>query len=299
MMDPLHDLYAWLQGRGLSQNTRLGYLRDLHLFARWLQAAHDRALEADRLRGPDVEEYSRHLLLERRVNARTFNRRLAALRAFVRWARERGNLDRDPLSIVSAERESRPSPRGLERREVVALERTAERAVRGARTAEEEMLAVRDRTILTLLLHTGLRVSELAEVNIQDCELRGQTGMLLIRGCGRGRARAVPLDRTALQAMLDWQEARPRGSTAALLVDRRGRRLSPRTIQARIQALARSAGVDASAQTLRNTFARGLVTAGVDLDRVAELLGHQDPQSARVYSIASRSDLQQMVEVLA
>jgi site-specific recombinase XerD len=296
MTDTLTEFEAWLAASGRSPNTRHGYRRDLQAFAGWLTQAAGVAMQPDLLTLTEVQHYRRHLLDERQASARTFNRHLAAIRAFLRWALETGHIEQDPLRGLAAESEARLSPHWLERRDVAALERTAERAVRSARTWREQMRAVRDQAILTLLLHTGLRLSELSGLEVGDVRLRDGSGTLAVR---HRRQRLLPLNPAARQALVDWLEIRPRTGMAALLVEHGGRRLSTRTVQARLATLGRAAGVRVSAHTLRHTFARNLLDGGVGLEQVAGLLGHQDSNTTRMYTMPSRPDLAQAVEVLA
>lgn len=299
MTDSLRDFAAWLQASGRSQATRNGYRRDLQAFAAWFAQVNGEALHPDLLTLTDVQQYRRHLLNERMVSVRTFNRHLAAIRAFVRCSLETGNLSQDPLRGLSAQSETRLPPRWLERRQVAALERTAEQSVCSACTWREQVIAVRDQAILILLLHTGLRLSELAGLEAGDVRLRGGSATLLVRHPNGGRERLVPLNPVARQALRNWLEIRPQTGAAALLVEHGGRRLSARTVQARLAVLARAAGVQASAQALRHTFARNLLDGGIGLDQVAELLGHQDRNTTRRYTMPIRPDLAQAVEVLA
>ncbi len=284
------EFSAWLQECGHSEYTRLGYVNDIATFAHWFEETNSESLSAEDVTATGVCMYREHLLSEKRA-ARTFNRRLAALRSFVSWAREIGYLKSDPLRGIRIIREQRLAPRWLNRNEVARLIRTLQQSINVA-DGQKRTIAVRDRAIINIILHTGLRVGELCNLELQDIEILERKGLLRVRQ-GKGlKQRDIPLNARARKSLMDWLEVRPKTDSMAVFVEmHKWGRVSRRTIQSRISNAGRRADVVVTAHALRHTFAKNLIQASVNTETVASLLGYRNLNTARIYSIPSRRDL--------
>lgn len=290
-MQPTFDSFAsHLRGQDRAERTVQGYLDDLRAFARWYEQTNGEALKPEALTPSDVREY-RQWLVSRDAAPASVNRRLAALRAFVQWARS------ETLDVRGVE-EQKLAPRWLDRREQFALTRESERALNAARTDAARTQAVRDRALLLLLLHSGLRIGELCALRLADLELSERKGKITVRAGKGAKRREIPLNGTARQALRGWLDVRPEAGEA-LFVGRRGEALTPAGVYRRLADLARRAGVEGlSPHTLRHTFAKNLVDAGVGLERVAALLGHASLNTTRIYVTPGERDLERAVESL-
>ncbi len=296
--DHLQDFEDHLRQAGRADRTVRGYLRDLRLFARWIEQTTGEPLSPARLTPTDVRLYRQHLLAVEKAAPATVNRRLAAIRAYARWARETGRTEINAANGVRGVAEQQTAPRWLSRTEQAALLREAERDLAAARTEAARRQALRDRAILVLLLHTGLRVGELCALELSDLEISERKGSLRVRAGKGEKARTVPLNRTARAALREWLEVRPEAETPLLFVGKRGDGLTPSAVQRRLAALGRRAGVEATPHTLRHTFAKNLVDAGVTLEKVAALLGHASLNTTRIYTTPSQADLDRAVRAL-
>jgi integrase/recombinase XerC len=220
----------------------------------------------------------------------TVNRRLASLSAFGRWAQEGGLLPANPVKGIAAVEEMRPAPKWLDKNQQYALLR-----------AVQEQGRTRDVALITLMLHTGLRVSEVAALGRADVELSPHQGTLAVRGGKGGKYRMVPLNtdaRKALQAYLEERSEIRDGD--CLFSGQRGEPLASPGIYYLVQRYAYVARLEAvTPHTLRHTFGKNLVDAGVSLDRVAQLLGHESVDTTRIYTTPSAQDLQREVEKVA
>jgi integrase/recombinase XerC len=277
-MFPFDKFSSHLQQQDRSETTIRGYLNDLQAFSRWFEQTNGEAFSPSSLTPTDVREYRQWLIsrqaapatINRKLAARPLNRKLAALRAFAQWA----NI---PLDVRGVEKQSL-APRWLDRREQAALLREAERAVNSAVTAPARLQAVRDYSIVLLLLNTGLRISELCALTLSDLELSDRKGKVIVRQGKGSKRREIPLNQTARQAIRDWLDVRP-PTAEALFVGRRGEALTPSGVHRRLANLARRAGIEhLSPHTLRHTFAKNLVDSGVGLERVAALAGACQPE---------------------
>jgi integrase/recombinase XerC len=270
--------------RRASPHTLLAYGRDLREVRDFLRAGRDGAPGADPdVRAVDLEDLGRFLWREseRKRSPRTVARKVATLRAFWRFLRLAGAVDRDPTRSLSYPKLGRPLPALVPADELARL--LDENLARPA-----DPRAARDRAILEILYGTGIRVGELVALSGSDVD--GARGLVRVRGKGR-KERIVPIGRRALAALAALPGA-GRGS-APLLRGREGKALSARTVQRivrrRLAEVSRSSRL--SPHVLRHSFATHLLDRGADLRAVQELLGHRSLASTQIYTHVSRSRL--------
>jgi integrase/recombinase XerC len=217
----------------------------------------------------------------------TLARRAAAARAFTAWACAGGWLSRDPGPLLGTAKIPRRLPQ-VPRQDQMAAVLSAAGPV--PRSSEAE-LALRDAAIMELLYATGIRVSELCGLDVDDLDEGRNTVRVLGKG---GRERTVPVGLPAVRAVAAWKRAgrpslaRP-GSGPALFLGARGRRLDPRTARRVVHArLAAVAGVpDSGPHGLRHAAATHLLEGGADLRSVQEILGHASLASTQIYTHVS------------
>lgn len=262
--------------RGLSKNTRCAYRTDLADFNRFLMRRGRRDIQA--LNRTDILDYLDHLRRARLAFA-TLARRLVAIRVFLAYLQGESLIERNVADVMRLPRLWRPLPRTLD---VDAVWRLLD-AVEG-----DEALAVRDRAVLELFYASGLRVSELAGLRLQDLDLA--SGFLRCKGKGN-RQRIVPVGAQAL----DWirrylMEVRPEQvrdpAETALFVSRRGGPMSRQALWRRVKHYAACSGAprDVSPHTLRHSFASHLLANGAPLRVIQEMLGHVDIATTQVYT---------------
>lgn len=288
MCTDLERFTHFLQQAERSPHTIANYLCDLRTLAAWFETTHGEPWALASLTPTDLRDYKRWLISERRLKGTSINRHLATVKSFLRWARETGLLmEVHAGHIPSAEREYPPGPRWLGRREQHTLVRAVERGAH-----------VRDLALVQLLLHTGLRVQEVCTLLWQDVIMSERQGTLTVtRGKG-GVRRHVPLNQTARRALLTMGYHQHAGSQTPIFLGQRGP-LTPRGVQMVLAKYTTRAGLDkVSPHTLRHTFCKNLVDAGVGLERVAALAGHVSLDTTRRYCLPSLRDLEKAVELL-
>ena len=217
----------------------------------------------------------------------TLARRAAAARAFTAWACEDGWLRRDPGPLLGTAKIGRRLPQVPRQDQMAAVLSVPRDSGRGPETE----LALRDTAIMELLYATGIRVSELCGLDIDDLDEGRNTVRVLGKG---GRERTVPVGLPAVRAVAAWKRAgrpslaRP-GSGPALFLGARGGRLDPRTARRVVHArLAAVAGVpDSGPHGLRHAAATHLLEGGADLRSVQEILGHASLASTQIYTHVS------------
>jgi integrase/recombinase XerD len=275
----------WME-RGLSENTLSAYRSDLTILAKWLhQTRTTGLLQAER---SDLLAFLAAQSQQGR-KARSSARLLSSLRQFYQHAVRDGWLEQDPSARVEAPKLGRPLPKSLTEAEVEALLEAP-----GIEDPEGE----RDRVMLEVLYATGLRVSELVGLTLDQVEL--QRGLVRVIGKG-GKERLVPLGEEAL----DWLRrflAGGRGLLlngqlcSALFPTRRGTGMTRQAFWYRIKKHALTAGIrrSISPHTLRHAFATHLLDHGADLRVVQMLLGHSDLSTTQIYTHVAQERLRSL-----
>ena len=213
----------------------------------------------------------------RGLSGRSLARTLSAWRAFYRFLIERdGTLKDDPCAGIKAPKSSRRLPSALspdEAAKLVAID-------------SDEPFAIRDRAVFELAYSSGLRLSELAQLDVAGCDLT--TGEVRVLGKG-SKERIVPVGTAARDAVTRWlslRSAHAAPGETAMFIGRRGRRLSPRAIQQQLAQWAIRQGLSRHVHPhmLRHSFASHVLQSSGDLRAVQEMLGHASIASTQVYT---------------
>jgi site-specific recombinase XerD len=259
--------------RNLSSYTLRNYALDLRGFFAYLEGESTDVLAVDR----HVVRGYLATLLEEGVAPASISRKVSTFRGFYRHLRASGAIDTDPLLGVRGPKREHRLPGFLSQEEVTSLVTSPD---------TDTPQGLRDRAILELLYASGLRVSEVAGLNMLDIDLDGRC--LRARGKG-GRERTVLMGRPASRALENYlREGRPRlarGAQEALFLNRDGGRLSQRAVQSAVRKYSLAAGLGRRAHPhlLRHTFATHMLDGGADLRVVQELLGHASPNTTQIY----------------
>jgi integrase/recombinase XerC len=220
-------------------------------------------------------------------SAATTARKIATLRSFYKWLTQRGQMHENPMQLIRTPKQAKRLPKAIGVEHVERLLSTPDTS---------ETLGARDRAILETLYSTGVRVSELAELDRYDLDTGNET--MHVRGKGR-KERIVPLGSHAMAAIRHYltllepdrrfeavQRKAANGQSVPLFINKNGGRLSARSVRRKLDKYLRDAGLDPSVSphTLRHSFATHLLDNGADLRSVQELLGHQSLSTTQVYT---------------
>lgn len=273
-----------LERSPLAEHTRRAYGRHARAFVEWLVERDGDAAElafADAFARDFAARDFRSSLKDRRLSPASVNAALTAVDDLYRFV---------GLGAPRVRRERLPAaaPRALGEDELRALFRAAERRGRP-----------RDRAVLALLALAGLRISEVAQLDVGDVVVSARKGHVVVRRGKGDLARTVPLGAEARAALAPLLERRQGDPTRPLVVGPEGERLSVRSIDRVVRALGDLAGVGLSAHVLRHTFVTRLVRAGEDLVLVAELAGHRSLETTRRYALPTEEDRADAVEAAA
>jgi integrase/recombinase XerC len=212
----------------------------------------------------------------RGLASKSIQRRLSAARTFFRYLLREKHVKTNPVVSVSAPKSPKRLPGNLD----------ADRMARLLDIPGDTAIINRDRAILELLYSSGLRLSELCDLDCDDVDTHDAT----VRVTGKGnKDRIVPVGRHALQAITRWRKSRgdmaPQDESA-LFVSNRGTRISRRSVQARVSHWAKRQGIDTNVfpHLFRHSFATHILESSHDLRGVQELLGHANISTTQVYT---------------
>lgn len=279
--------------KGYSQNTCRAYQQDLEAFCDYMARGRQPADRACTCAGIRAEQIDALLIrgylgeLHKKNKKSTIARKLSALRSFFRYLVKNGAISDNPVDAVLTPKQDKPLPAYLVVDDMFRLLDSI---------AADSLLGLRNRAIFETLYSCGIRVSELAGMNVADVDVPGA----LIRVTGKGnRERRVPIGDKALEAILTYRKAVPRKPDGGperratpdrpLFLNKNGGRLSSRSIARILDQLAKTCGIPfpISPHALRHTFATHMLDAGADLRAVQELLGHQSLSTTQKYTHVS------------
>lgn len=280
----------------LSLASIRNYLSDMRHFMAWYEQIWSAGREDDfafipsDVATPTVTAYRHYLQMDCQLRPTSVNRYLISLKRYFSWANQSAIISRDPTKVVKTVGEDRQPPRHLDDREEAAL-----------LVAAENSGDVRDRTLIILMLHTGLRASEVCQLSHEDVIIRKRTGYLKVWGKGN-RYREVPLNSTARNSLerymrfLDEQEI----VTETLFPSNKtGEALTTRALGYIIRKYAEMARIaDLSPHDLRHRFGYRMATH-TPLHRLAQIMGHESLDTTMLYVQGTPQDLQQAVENIA
>jgi site-specific recombinase XerD len=288
MASILDRFCRFLERAERSPLTRRAYRSDLEGMARWFEGQNGDPFSPSKITPTDLRDYKRWLTGQD-LKPTTINRKLATLKSFLHWAVDVRLLrNGHGLRVPKPIREARRGPRWLDRREQHRLLRAVEQAGKG-----------RDVAAVKLMLNTGLRVAEVCAVNWKDIRLSDRQGTLTVRKGKGSKRRQIPLNKDARHALLSLGYGEHAGKQTPIFVGQRGP-LTARGFQILLAPYVRAAGLkDVTPHSLRHSFCKNLVNAGVSLEKIAALAGHESLETTRRYCEPSLQDLQQAVEMVS
>ena len=270
-----------------SQNTISSYLRDVNQFADYLRNYEDASLRD--ATGEMVQSYM-NWMMGRGKSAASVTRFLASVKSFYQFLVSQGDMASNPAKGIAATKVERKYPEILTSKEVeLFLEQPQCVDAKG----------FRDHAMLELLYATGIRVSELISLDLEDLNLAAG----FIRCENRGKERIIPLYHTAVKALNDYvQNIRPQliadSEEQALFVNMNGERMSRQGFWKIIKHYQEKAGIekDITPHTLRHSFAVHLLENGADLRSIQEMLGHADISSTQIYTHVVKRQLKDVYQ---
>ncbi|WP_186578298.1 site-specific tyrosine recombinase XerD [Aquibacillus kalidii] len=289
MQDEINDFLHYLQvERGLSTNTLQSYKRDLKGYHKHISNICE--MDQWNLVGrPQVMQYL-YELNEQGKSSSTIARTLSTLRLFHQFLVREYNTSNDPTLHIETPKKERKLPKVLSSQEIDAL----------LKMEGDDPLTIRNRAMLEILYATGLRVSELVALKMNDLHLT----MGFVRCFGKGsKERIVPLGNIAKETVesylaLSRNKLLKNKATEELFVNHQGNRLTRQGFWKILKAISSEAGItkEITPHTLRHSFATHLLENGADLRAVQEMLGHADISTTQIYTHVTKSRLKDIYQ---
>lgn len=247
-----------LRKNGKANATVIAYSKDIEQLSDFL-SKRSKTLLAETT-PQDLEDF-KELLKKQRYTSKSISRKINSIKSFFRFCLSEGLLDSNPTQEISQPKFDQAPPRILSRLEY--------RALRDSCRADSRMYA-----IVEILLQTGMRISELAGLQLTDIDLERE--VIYIQAQNSREARRIPLNVAAKKAVLDYLRLRPRAKEKTLFLTKTCRPFLVRNIRTAIDRYFRLAGIkDAKVNDLRHTFVVEQLKAGTPLVYVSQLVGHK------------------------
>ena len=264
-IDELHTV------RQLSPHTLSNYRRDLEKFADYCQQIN--LSDAEQALSAHVRQWVA-AMFRNGASGRTLQRALSALRSFYKYRNRKGS-QHNPALGIQAPKSEKKLPKAMDTDTVGQL----------LNIKTDDFLGLRDRAILELFYSSGLRLSELVSLNLNDIDF--SDALLTVTGKGN-KTRKLPIGRYAIAALKDWLQVRVDANPQdnAVFVGNKGKRLGQRAIQQRLKkySLEQGLGQNVHPHMLRHSFASHILESSGDLRAVQELLGHANISTTQVYT---------------
>jgi len=238
----------------------------------------------------DVRNYLQ-FMRENNYSKATMARKLATLRSFYKFCNRRSMTSNNPMITIRTPKQEKRLPKVMLEDQITKLLQTPK---------DTDILGARDKAMLESMYSTGIRVSELVGLNMEDVDFVG--GVIRVRGKGK-KERLAPMGQTAVAAIQKYltmrggvvKDAMP---TGPLFVNKHGQRLSTRSVRRKLDKYLIEAGLDPdiSPHTLRHSFATHMLNHGADLRAVQELLGHQSLSTTQIYTHLSSNRIKQVYD---
>ncbi|MGD2039810.1 MAG: site-specific tyrosine recombinase XerD [Anaerolineae bacterium] len=285
MQDKIQQFLDFIvEDKGYSQNTLAAYRNDLSQFVEFLDG---RVSAWDEVTREIIIEYIMKMKGEQEYASSTVARKVAAIKSFFHYLVNQGELEDDPTATLDSPKVRKRLPKAISQEEIERL--------LAAPTQEDTPKALRDRALLEVLYATGLRVTELVSLNVDDVNMASAT-VRVVRPKDQ-RERLVPLHERAVEPLQEYLE---RGRVQllrdaeepALFLNHRGQRLTRQGLWLIVKHYVREVGIreEVTPHTLRHTFATHLVDKKADLEYVQELLGHANISTTQVYAQVNQED---------
>ena len=271
-----------------SSVTIKNYLCDLNYFVKWFEQKTNQKLSPEQITPTDLRDYKHYLSEVLLLKPKTVNRKLSSLKSFLNWAvveelipEHRTPRVPNPIPEVTV------GPQWLDRNEQHALVRIVEQGKNQ-----------RDITIIQLLLNTGLRISELCSLMWSDIQITNRKGRLIVRSGKGGKRREIPLNQDARKVLQELGYHQNQNKKEAIFCGQRGA-MTPRGVESMLHKYVTYTELnEVTPHKLRHTFCKNLIDAGVSLEKVAMLAGHENMETTRRYCSPSGHDLETAVELI-
>jgi len=269
--------------KGLSPNTVKSYQSDLSIFLKWLSSKCNSSFK--NTKSEDIELFIKHLF-KLGFKSTTINRKISSIKAFYTYLKKQRLIDTIPTEDIIVPKQEKNLPKSISEKEVETLLNS----INGSSNIE-----LRDKAMLELLYATGVRVSELVNIKVNDIDFNRR----VIRVIGKGsKERLVPFGEKAFIALNNYLASRENRITKEIFLSNRGTGITRISFWNRVKFYLNRCGlsIEISPHTLRHAFATHILNRGADLRSVQMLLGHSDLSTTQIYTHIAKQRLSDVLK---
>ena len=273
--------------KGLSTNTINAYANDCSSFLQWVN--NEEKIEILSITEEQVERYVKNFQVQNLASS-TINRKISSLKHFYLFLHKKKLVHSNPIASFSGPKNVRPLPKSMSEHDVASLIQAPDC---------KNFIGLRDKAMLELLYATGVRISEL--INLQYTNIDLNRSLIKVMGKGN-KERLIPFGENALACLLDYINFRRANnlslSSRDFFISQQGKKITRQAFWHRIKQYLMQTGLplDISPHTLRHAFATHLLNNGADLRSVQMLLGHSDLSTTQIYTHIAKQRLGEMVK---
>ena len=286
-MDIYTEYKNWLIGDGKSDHTVNGYVRDIKLFAKWYEETNGNEMQFGRITQIDVAEYRNYLL--QRSSANTVNRKIAVVKNFLDFGIYTGKIEHNAAERIKRAKTVKTAPKALANSDLRLLKQALDEEGKPLHSA-----------LFALMIHAGLRVSEVVAIQMDRIHISPRNGW--VKALGKGdKFREVGLNSTAREMLQVWYIHRQQDKDNPYLFPgaHGSGHITTRAVQKIVKKYADRTRLILTPHVMRHTFAKQLLDNGVSLDKVSTLLGHARLDTTAIYTKCAQEELNEQTEKIA
>jgi len=292
-MDHLEAFTDWLQEKGKGKRTIEEYQQTIRVLIEWYERGSGKPFDPDEVTARDLHDWISHMQTVQRLAPSTINKRIAAIKTYWNYLVQAGQSTLDPTQSIRVKRVSSlwQTPRWLTRSQQAKF-------LHQVRKEKNPWKRARNLGMMQMMLQAGLRISEVAALDVEDVDLNRRT--VTIRSGKGGKYRVALMNPDLVKAVEEWFELRGEDVGPLFFSERGHTRLTRQGIHHLVRKYLNQLGLtDYSAHSLRHSFCRNLIDAGQPLQVVAQLAGHESLETTRRYITPSERDLRKAVEAIS
>lgn len=301
-MDHLQKYEEWLKLR-YRDTTVSTYLREIHMFIEWWGVLYDKTYSPTEVIPMDISEYKQYLMnvaknkQGKRLSMITVNKKIESLRNYFHYLTDELKiLNQNPIYHLKTQRihsATMSEPRWLDRNEKNRFMRVIDDI-----SEKKPNQSLRNRAICYLMLKAGLRISEVICLRLDDIELN--RGILTVQDGKGGKMRRVTINKDVIKALQEWLDVRGEQGTDVVFISQKRTPITRQGIGDFFKKIKKEANIDElTPHVLRHTFCHDLIEKGYSINLVADMAGHQDINTTRIYTKSSEEERRKAAESLS
>lgn len=293
LTNKINEFGQYLHQEGKDEKTIQAYIPIIIKLSQWYTNTTGEEFNPEDITALDLKDWVSYLKTNQKFSQATINKYINATRAYFNFLTEEYDLSVNPTTKLRSKRPSvmERTPRWLSRKEQAKLLHIISKE-------KKKQKQLRDYAIAQLMLQAGLRIDEVTDQELNDCD--SKRGTVTIRNGKGGKMAVLPANRELLKAVAAYLEVRPDVKYSALFISQKKTPITTRGIEHQFRKYLDKAGLeDATIHCLRHSFCKNMLDTGVSLEVVSQLARHETLDTTRIYLTPSQYNLRQAVESIS